>query len=94
MPARTAALQPGGEAQFGWAAHAGPSNQTVGGDGDLPVRRRARGHLADLSSALRVRTEEVKLSVPDGRRVRTLLDTTPIRSAEGAAERVEVTPGT
>ena len=47
--------------------------------------------LADLRSAERVRAEEVELSVPDGRSVRTLLDATPIRSAEGAVETVVVT---
>ncbi len=47
--------------------------------------------LADLGNAERVRAEEVELSVPDGRSVRTLLDATPIRSAEGAVETVVVT---
>ncbi|MDE2772703.1 MAG: response regulator [Gemmatimonadota bacterium] len=47
--------------------------------------------LADLRSAERVRAEEVELSLPDGRSVRTLLDATPIRSREGAVETVVVT---
>ena len=47
--------------------------------------------LADLPSAEPVRAEEVELSVPDGRSVRTLLDATPIRSAEGTVETVVVT---
>ena len=47
--------------------------------------------LADLRSAERVRAEEVELSVPDGRSVRTLLDATPIRSADGAVETLVVT---
>ena len=47
--------------------------------------------LANLRSAEPVRAEEVELSVPDGRSVRTLLDATPVRSAEGAVERVVVT---
>ena len=47
--------------------------------------------LADLSSAERVRAEEVEISMPDGRSVRTLLDATPIRSAAGAVETVVVT---
>ena len=47
--------------------------------------------LADLPGAEPVRAEEVELSVPDGRSVRTLLDATPIRSAEGAVETVVVT---
>ena len=47
--------------------------------------------LADLGNAERVRAEEVEFSVPDGRSVRTLLDATPIRSAEGAVETVVVT---
>ena len=47
--------------------------------------------LADLGNAERVRAEEVELSVPGGRSVRTLLDATPIRSVEGAVETVVVT---
>ena len=61
---------------------------------DVVTCRRGDGReatLADLRSAERVRAEEVELSVPDGRSVRTLLDATPIRSAEGAVERVVVT---
>ena len=38
-----------------------------------------------------VRAEEMVLSVPDGRRVRTLVNSTPIRSAGGAVESVVVT---
>ena len=38
-----------------------------------------------------MRAEEVELSVPDGRRVRTLLNVTPIRSAEGEVVSVVVT---
>ena len=38
-----------------------------------------------------VRAEEVELSVPDGRSVRTLINSTPIRSAGGAVESVVVT---
>ena len=57
------------------------------------VRRRDRREvtLADLCSAERVQAEEVGLSVPDGRSVRTLLDATPIRSADGAVATVVVT---
>ncbi|MYI66561.1 MAG: GAF domain-containing protein, partial [Gemmatimonadetes bacterium] len=47
--------------------------------------------LADLGTAERVRAEEVELSVPGGRSVRTLLDATPIRSPEGSVETVVVT---
>ena len=47
--------------------------------------------LADLGTAERVRAEEVALSVPGGRSVRTLLDATPIRSPEGSVETVVVT---
>ena len=47
--------------------------------------------LDDLGQAEAVRAEEVELSVPDGRSVRTLLDATPIRSEDGAVERVVVT---
>ena len=44
-----------------------------------------------LSNAETVRAEEVVLSVPDGRRVKTLINATPIRSADGAVESVVVT---
>ena len=47
--------------------------------------------LADLAYAERVRAEEVEISVPGGRSVRTLIDATPIRSVAGAVERVVVT---
>ena len=47
--------------------------------------------LDDLGRAEAVRAEEVELSVPDGRSIRTLLDATPIRSGGGAVERVVVT---
>ena len=38
-----------------------------------------------------VRAEEIVLSVPDGRSVRTLVNSTPILAADGAVERVVVT---
>ena len=44
--------------------------------------------LADLGAAETVRAEEVELSVPDGRSMRTLIHATPIRSAGGAVERM------
>ena len=44
-----------------------------------------------LSSAETVRAEEIELSVPDGRRVRTLINATPIHSADGGVESVVVT---
>ena len=44
-----------------------------------------------LSSAETVRGEEVVLSVPDGRSVRTLINATPIRAEEGAIGSVVVT---
>ena len=47
--------------------------------------------LADLAEAETVRAEEVEISVPGGASVRALIDATPIRSAEGAVERVVVT---
>ena len=69
---------------------------------ELPVERLAgamtcrRGDgrtvtLDDLGRAEAVRAEEIVLSVPDGRSVTTLLNATPIRSAEGEIERVVVT---
>ena len=44
-----------------------------------------------LSSAETVRAEEIVLSVPDGRRVTTLINATPIRSTAGEVESVVVT---
>ena len=44
-----------------------------------------------LSHGETVRAEEVVLSVPDGRSVTTLINATPIRSAEGMVESVVVT---
>ena len=44
-----------------------------------------------LSSAETVRAEEIELSVPDGRSIATLVNATPIRSADGAVETVVVT---
>ena len=62
--------------------------------------RRADGRevsLGELSIAQQlgagetVRAEEIVLSVPDGRSVRTLVNSTPIRSADGAVESVVAT---
>ena len=47
--------------------------------------------LGELKGAERVRAEEVELSLPDGRSVRTLIDVTPVRSDDGAVETVVVT---
>ena len=48
--------------------------------------------LADeFRDAETVRAEEIELSVPDGRSVTTLVNATPIRSADGAVESVVVT---
>ena len=44
-----------------------------------------------LSSAERVRAEEIVISVPDGRRMKTLINATPIRPADGEVESVVVT---
>ena len=44
-----------------------------------------------LSSATTVRAEEIILQSPDGRRVTTLVNATPIRSEDGAVESVVVT---
>ena len=57
-------------------------------------REIALGQLAvsrELSSAETVRGEEIELRVADGRRVATLVNATPIRSAEGSVETVVVT---
>ena len=45
----------------------------------------------ELRSAATVRAEEIELSVPDGRRITTLLNMTPIRAPEGEVESVVVT---
>ena len=46
---------------------------------------------AALSSGETVRAEEIELSVPDGRRVSTLVNATPIRAEDGAVASVVVT---
>ena len=56
--------------------------------------RRADGRettLDELRNAEMLRAEELELSVPDGRSVRTLVNATPIPSAEGGVETVVVT---
>ena len=58
------------------------------------VCRRGDGRevtLGDLGNAETVRAEEVEIFVPGGKSVRTLIDATPVRSAEGKVERVVVT---
>ena len=45
----------------------------------------------EFRSATRMRAVEIELSVPDGRSVKTLLNVTPIRGEDGAAESVVVT---
>ena len=44
-----------------------------------------------LREAVTVRAEEIVLEIPDGRSVKTLVNATPIRSADGAVESVVVT---
>ena len=44
-----------------------------------------------LSNAETVRAEEIELSVPDGRRVRTLINATPIHAEDGSVQSVIVT---
>ena len=51
---------------------------------ELPVTQQ-------LTSAEIVRGEEIEVSVPDGRRVRTLMNVTPIRAEDGGVESVVVT---
>ncbi len=67
---------------------------------EVMVCRRADGREVSLSEfplaeqfgdGETVRAEEVVLSVPDGRSVRTLINSTPIRSAGGTVESVVVT---
>ena len=45
----------------------------------------------ELSAATTVRAEEIVLEVPDGRSVKTLVNATPIRSADGDVESLVVT---
>ena len=45
----------------------------------------------ELSAATTARAEEIVLEVPDGRSVRTLINATPIRSADGEVESLVVT---
>ena len=45
----------------------------------------------ELTNATKVRAEEIVLSVPDGRSVSTLVNATPIHSADGVVESVVVT---
>ena len=45
----------------------------------------------ELSGATTVRAEEIVISVPDGRSVKTLVNATPIRSEDGEVESVVVT---
>ncbi len=45
----------------------------------------------EFRSATRMRAEEIELSVPDGRSVKTLINVTPIRGEDEAAESVVVT---
>ena len=45
----------------------------------------------EFRNAETVRAEEIELSVPDGRRVTTLVNSTPIYTADGAVESVVVT---
>jgi len=67
---------------------------------ELVSLRRADGHeiaagefllARELSTAETVRFEEITLSVADGRSVTTLVNSTPIRSGDGAVESVVVT---
>ena len=61
---------------------------------EVIVCRRGDGReirLDELRNAETVRAEEIELSVPDGRSVTTLVNATPILSADGAVESVVVT---
>ena len=58
------------------------------------VCRRGDGRevsLSDLANAETVRAEEVEISAPGSASVRALIDATPIRSRDGAVERVVIT---
>ena len=60
------------------------------GDGrEIALREFPLAH--ELSSAGTLRAEEIELSVPDGRSVRTLINLTPIHEADGSVDSVVVT---
>ena len=61
---------------------------------EILTSRRADGQevsLAELNNAETVRAEEIVLSVPDGRSIKTLVNATPIRAAGGEVESLVVT---
>ena len=86
------------ETDRGEPVHDGsPSGRFAGGD-HLPARRwagdcpRTDSPLAgQLSSAETVRGEEIVLSTPDGRSVKTLINATPIHAEDGTVRSVVVT---
>ena len=49
------------------------------------------GTLRDLCDAETLRGEEVNISAPDGKSIRTLIHATPVHSEDGAVERIVVT---
>ena len=51
----------------------------------------ALDRLPELTNAIKVRAEEIVLSVPDGRSVTTLVNATPIHADDGAVESLVVT---
>ena len=60
------------------------------GDGrEIALKEVALAH--ELGSAETLRAEEVELSVPDGRSVKTLINLTPIHEADGSVDSVVVT---
>ena len=73
-----------------------PPRATPGGD-NVPVRRRREVSLQKfplsqhLSTARTMRAEEIVISVPDGRRVTTLINAKPIHAVNGEVESVVVT---
>ena len=61
-----------------------------GGDGrEIALKEFPLAH--QLSSAETLRAQEIELSVPDGRSVKTLINVTPIHAADGRVESVVVT---
>ena len=61
-----------------------------GGDGrEIALKEFPLAH--QLSSAETLRAQEIELSVPDGRTVKTLINVTPIHAADGRVESVVVT---
>ena len=85
-------VQPGGKAHRGGVDLARTPGRAAGRRDDLPARRRAHGDARRISGARRwCAPRRSCFRFRTGGASRTLLNATPIRSAEGEIERVVVT---